>query len=208
MVLPAVLALAAALILAAADAPVNAVDPVVHVMIHVPLSGMHLDAYRRELQQYGRVTDHIGRGTWTNAHTPDAPLASEAVDHIELTTDLRTARSFLPTFLRLFRIAEHQQETLGEIFGGSYGTPDQARTRIIVRLRPADATPLQLDRLHHIFANNGDGGDSTYAARGAIVDYSGVRPADAGRIEAQLQRDGFAFTVEPETFITDDEATD
>lgn len=204
MTLPAVLIVAAALTFAAVDAPANTV---VHVMVHVPMSGKHLAAYQQELQRYGRVTDHVGGGTWTNAHTADAPLASEDVDHIEITTDLRTARSFLPTFLRLFRIAENQKETLGEIFGGAYGTPEQTRTRIIVRMRAPAATPPRLDRLHRIFANNGDGGDSWYLERGVIIDYSGVKPGDAARIEQQLQAERFPFATEQETFITDDAAT-
>jgi hypothetical protein len=109
--------------------------------------------------------------------------------------------------LRLLRLEQHQQETLGEIFGGSYGTPQQTRTRIIVRLAAGAATPARLDRLHRIFANNGDGGDSSYAEQSVVVDYSGVMPRDAARIEAALARDRFAYATEEETFVTDDAAT-
>lgn len=188
---------------AALNAPL---DPVVHVMIHVPLRGAKLAADRRVLRRYGRVTDHIGAGTWTNGRDPAAHLESETVDHIELTTDVRTARSFLPTFLRLVRIEQHQTETLAEIFGGAYGTADQTRTRIIVRLRLREATAARLERLHHIFANRGDGGDSSYADRNVVIDYSGVRAADVSRIEARLRQTNFAFVTELETFITDDAA--
>jgi hypothetical protein len=189
---------------AALSAPV---DPIVHVMIHVPLSVTHLAAYQTDLRRYGHLTDHVGTGTWTNSRDPAAPIVSERVDHIELTTDLRTARTFLVTFLRLLRIEQHQQETLGEIFGGNYGTPQQMRTRIIVRLASGAATPARLDRLHRIFANNGDGGDSCYAERSVVVDYSGVLRRDAARIEAALTRDRFAYATEEETFVTDDAAT-
>ena len=189
---------------AALNAPL---DPVVHVIVHVPMNGTRLAAYQRELGQYGHITDHIGGGTWTNSHDPAAAIVSEAVDHIEVTTDLRTARSFLPTFLRLLRIEQNQTETLGEIFGGAYGTAAQTRTRIIVRLSDAHATKARLERLHRIFANNGDGGDSFYDEDDVVTDYSGVRASDAPRIEAALQHDHFAFSTEQETFITDDAAT-
>ena len=182
-------------------------SPAVHVIVHVPLGGTKLSAYQRELRQYGRVINHIGAGTWTNSHNPTAPIVSELDDHIEVVTDLRTARSFLPTFLRLLRIEQNQTETLGEILGGAYGTPDQTRTRIVVRLTTPAATAARLGRLHRIFANDGDGGDSTYADGAAVIDYSGVRPADAPRIEGLLTRAGFTFATGQETFITDDAAT-
>lgn len=189
---------------AALNAPLN---PTVYVMLHVPLSGTQITGYQRELRRYGRVTDHVGAGTWTNPHDPKARIVAENVDHIEVMTDLRTALSFLPTFLRLQRIEQNQTETLGEIFGGSYGTAGQTRTRIIVRLPAAQATAVRLDRLHRIFANNGDGGDSFYFERDSVTDYSAVRAGDAASIEDRLTRDHSVFTIEQETFITDDAAT-
>jgi hypothetical protein len=180
-------------------------DPTVHVMVHVPLAHAPLRFFRRELGRHGRVTDHFGVGTWTDSRDPKAPIAAERVDHLEVVTTLRTARAFLPAFLHRQRIAQHQHETLGEIFGGAYGAPAQTRTRFIVTLDLAQAAGPRVRRLHRIFANNGDGGDSEYADMRGVHVYSGVRPADAPRIAALLARSGIPYATQPETFITDDE---
>jgi hypothetical protein len=190
------------LVVAALAAPLN---PTVHVMIHIPLADAPRRFYHRELSRHGRLIDHFGVGTWTNSGDPSAKIVAEGVDHLEVITTLRSARAFLPGFLHRLRIAQHQHETLGEIFGGAYGTPAQTRTRFSVTLELAQAAGPRVMGLHRIFANNGDGGDSEYADMHGVHVYSGVRAADAPRIAALLARSGIAYATQPETFITDDE---
>jgi hypothetical protein len=191
------------LVIAALAAPAS---PTVHVMIHVPLANAPRRFYHAELSRYGRVIDHFGAGTWTDSGDPAARIVAEGVDHIEVITTLRSARAFLPAFLHRLRIAQHQHETLGEIFGGAYGSNGQTRTRFHVTLKLAQSAGPFVMGLHRIFANNGDGGDSEYADMHGVHVYSGVRPADAPRIAALLAHRGIAYATEPETFITDDEA--
>ena len=192
------------LLAAALAAPIG---PAVHVMIHIPLANAPRRFYHAELSRHGRIIDHFGIGTWTNSGDPHAKIVAEGVDHLELITTPADARAFLPGFLHRMRIAQHQHETLGEMFGGVYGTPAQTRTRFIVTLRLTQAAGRRVMGLHRIFANGGNGGDSEYADLHGVHVYSGIRPADAPRIAALLVRSGIAYTAQPETFITDDETT-
>ncbi len=175
----------------------------VHVMLHLPLHGGAVAQLERELRRHGRVTVHAGSGTWTGGGDPRAPIQSEPVDHVELLMDARAATALLPGFLHRQRLLQHQHETLGELFCAC-GPPAHAWTRIIVRV-PAQTPAARLAHLHRIFANRGHGGDSAYREGSGLVDYSGVPPAQAPRIERELARAAFTYTTAPDTFYTDDE---
>lgn len=190
------------LLLAAALAAPAPATRIVHVMVHVPhTTAARAASYERALRSHGSVVDHGGTGTWLDPHKPGARLHIERIDHMEVVTPLSTARAFLPRFLYSVRIAEKQQETLGEIFGGAYGTPAQTRVRVIVRLPVFLASAARMERLHRIFAIAG--GDSAYVEKRIVTDYSGVKPADVPGVKAQLRRDGFPFRTEQETFVID-----
>ena len=173
-------------------------------MIHVPLARAPIARYDRELAHYGAVLDHFGVGTWTVGSKPRAPIVVERDDHIEVITSLATARAFVPGFLHRVRIELHQQETLAEIFGGSYGTPAQRRIRITLTFTAVQATPARLQQVRRIFGNDGHGGDSEYADAAGVHVWSGILPADEPRIEGRLRRAGLVWRHETETFVTNE----
>jgi len=205
------------------------IDPLVHVVIHVMLrkpqsvgsarhwycsvGRAHTDVpvpetlmrrYERELRREGRVTEQIGLGTWTVGSSPAADVAFMEGDHIDVLTRLSQARRFLPPFLHRLRIDLDQREALGEILGGAYGTPDQTRTRILVKLPFARADYATLASLHRIFGDGGRGGATQVDGADGVAIYSGVTTATRPRVERALRRAGFAFSEAPETFVTDD----
>jgi hypothetical protein len=205
-------------------------DPLVHVVIHVMLAkpqalagtGGHwycepgrphtvvptpealLRSYEHELRSDGIVTDHFGFGTWTVGSSPSAGTAFMEGDHVDVLTHLSTARRFLAPFLHRLRIDLDQREALGEIFGGAYGTAAQARTRILVTLPSVRADYATLVRIHRIFGDAGRGGATQIADEGGVHIYTGTTVRSRPRIEAALRAAGFAYTEEPETFVTDD----
>jgi len=206
------------------------IDPLVHVIIHVMLlkpqaignahrewyctAGMqHTDVpvteslirgYERDLQRDGVVTEQFGFGTWTVGSSPTADVAFEEGDTVDVLTHLSQARRFLPPFLHRLRIDLDQRETLGEIFGGHYGTPDQSRTRIVVTLPFTRVTYATLVRLHRIFGDSGNGGATQVDDAHGVTVYTGATVDARRRIEAALRRADIAFTEAPETFVTDD----
>jgi hypothetical protein len=209
---------------AAPDDPI--VRVVVHVMLNVPRApagthgswyclpgrpfritptpGARIRQYVGELRREGTVHEALGLGTWTVGSAPDADVAFEEGDHIEVVTRLSRARRFLPPLLRRMRVDLDQRETLGEIVGGSYGTPAQARTRIAVVVPFAQAGYERLARLNRIFGDRGNGGATQIADPRGVVVYTGATAAARPRIEGELRAAGFAASEEPETFVTDD----
>jgi len=205
-------------------------DPAVRVFVHVPLAlphalpgvrgpwycapaGQHIDtpipasllaSYERTLHAQGRVVDRFGFGTWTVGTSPTADVAFEDDDHIEIDTRASVARHFLPAFLRRMRADLAQREALGEIMGIGDPALGEVRTRVTVTLAPARADYATLRAVHVIFGDHGNGGASQFADEHGVRVYSGVTRAAAVRIEAALHRAGFAFSTEPETFVTDD----
>ncbi len=224
--------MAAALLVVAASWPAcaSANDPLVHVVVHVmlekplpagsaagpwycepgrpfrvvPTPQALLRDYEATLRREGTVHDQFGFGTWTVGSSPGADVAFEEGDHIDVLTHLSQARRFLPAFLHRMRLDLAQREALGEIFGGAYGTPDQARTHILVTIPFSRASYETLVRLHRIFGDVGRGGATQVADEGGLHVYSGATPAARPRIETELRRAGFAYQEEPETFVTDD----
>jgi hypothetical protein len=215
---------------AAARATRQRADPLVHVVIHVmltmpqPLPGTsgpwycerrraHADvptpegvirSLERELRGYGTVADHFGFGTWTVGSAPSAEVAFEEGDHVEVVTHLSTARRFLPPFLHRLRVELNQREALGEIFGGAYGAPQQRRTRIEVTLPPARADFATIAGVHRIFGDSGHGGATQIEDEGGVHIYTGATSIAGPRIESALRRAHLAYSVEQETFFTDD----
>ncbi len=205
-------------------------DPFVHVVVHVMLQKPQaldgtrghwycqtgrpfrtvptptplLRAYDAELAREGVVHDQFGFGTWAVGSRPDADVAFEEGDHIDVYTRLSQARRFLPPFLHRLRIDLDQREALGEIFGGSYGAPRQARTRITVTLPASRANVATLFRIHHIFGDAGRGGATQISDESGVHIYTGATKNSRPRIEAALRRAGYAYAEEPETFVTDD----
>ncbi len=207
-------------------------DPLVHVVVHVPLEIPHavpgvtrawyctpgrahvdrpipealLRSYEELLAQHGPVVDHFGLGSWeiSTARRSGFAVVWDLDDHLEVVTRLSAARAFVPALLRDLRSETDQQEALGEIMGVAYGDAGQRRTRIMVRLPTRRAGVAAIVALHRIFGNRGNGGASQYADENGVHVYSGVAPADVPRIEAALRRAGFAYTTEPETFVTVD----
>ncbi len=208
-----------------------AADPLVRVVVHVPLdiphalpgthgawycaAGMpHVDtpipdgllaSYARALAAHGAaVHDHFGFGTWTVGTNGTAGVAFEQSDHLEATMHLHDALAVVPPLLRRLRAETAQREALGEIIGVASGDAAERRTNIEVTLPFAQADASVLRRLHAIFGDRGNGGATQYDdARGVHV-YSGVAHDARARIEAALRRAGFAYTIEPETFVTVD----
>lgn len=224
------LAFVAALLPLATTVAAAARDPFVHVVIHVPLAKPQaltggtgrwycapgrphtvvptpealLRSYETELHGEGSVTDHFGFGTWAVGSSPSADIALMAGNHFDVLTHLSSARRFLPSFLHRLRIDLDQRETLGEIFGGNYGTATQARTRILVTLPSARANYSNLVRVHRIFDDSGRGGATQIADETGVHIYTGAGAASRARIEAKLHAGGYAYREEPETFFSDD----
>jgi hypothetical protein len=202
------------------------VHVVIHVMLQKPraLDGTHgewycqtgrpfrtvptpealLGAYDEELAREGVAHDQFGFGTWTVGSAPNADVAFEEGDHIDVYTHLSRARRFLPPFLHRLRIDLDQREALGEIFGGSFGTPQQARTRITVTLPSSRANYVALVRIHRIFGDEGRGGATQISDESGVHIYTGATRESRSHIEAALRRAGYAYGEEPETFVTDD----
>jgi hypothetical protein len=224
-------AVAAAVLLAGTRAGLPATDdPIVHVVVHVMLNVPHAPAgahgpwycgpghafrltpipaalirqYVGVLRREGTVHDALGLGTWTVGSAPNADVAFEEGDHIEVVTRLSRARRFLAPMLHRMRIELDQQEALGEIVGGAYGTPAQTRTRITVVVPFADAGYARLAQLHRIFGDRGRGGATQIAGPQGVVVDTGATSAARARIERDLRAAGFVATEEPETFVTDD----
>ncbi len=169
-----------------------------------PIPSAVLRRYVADVRREGPVREALGLGTWTVGSAPDADIAFEEGDHIEVVTHLSNARRFLGPLLHRMRVDLDQREALGEIVGGAYGTPAQARTRITVVVPFAQASYERLARLHRIFGDRGRGGATQIAdARGVVV-YTGATAPARSRIERALRAAGFAATEEPETFVTDD----
>ncbi len=214
----------------AAGAQSSAPDPLVHVILHVPLGVPHalpgvtgpwycapgrlhvdrplsdarLAAYERTLRAAGTVRDHLGPGTWTVGSAPSDDVAFELDDHIELIAPLHVARVLVPAFLRRMRADLEQREALGEILGGFYGPPGERRTQLRVTIPLDRADFATLRRVHAIFGDRGNGGATQFDDAAGVEVSSGTDRAATARIEAALRAAGFRYTAAPETFITVD----
>jgi hypothetical protein len=205
-------------------------DPLVRVIVHVPLEVPHalpdsrgpwycapgrrhddvpignalLASYERALDARGIVVDHFGFGTWTVGSGDTADVAFEEDDHIEVVAHLHAMSVWLRPFLQRMRADLAQRETLGEIIGVADPALGEARTDITVTLPSSRASFATLRTLHHLFGNHGNGGASQYTDAMGVHVSSGVLPADAPRMRADLHHAGFASTTQPETFVTVD----
>jgi len=179
----------------------------VTLVIHVPLqlnSGTPVPAttlarYRSAFQALGKATDHPGEGSW-RPHA-GARLVFDPDDHVFIETGLTQARAFLKVFLPRMRADLHQDATLGEIFGGWYGTVAQRGERVDVRFPLTCNCSQRLHAVHAIFAQAG--GASEYADLDGIHVYTSVSPAKAPAIEAALRHAGLMPAITPSTVVLD-----
>jgi hypothetical protein len=187
-------------------------DPIVTVVVHVPLNRPHalaggswfcsnrrrnyqtpvpdalLRSYVRELSRFGSVRENLGLGTWMVGTSSAADLGFIAVDHIAVRTRLHAARTLLPPLLTRLRRDLDQREALGEIFGGAYGTAAQNRTKLEVVVSFAQARYTTLRRLNLIFGDRGRGGASQYADADGVHIYSSAPPSAAPPCPAPAAR--------------------
>jgi hypothetical protein len=189
----------------AASRPASAV---VTVVVHVPLqlnSGQPtppdiIARYEAAFRRIGTVVDRPGVGSWTpNGGTR---LVFDADDHVFITTTLGRARTFLATFLPRMRKDLSQAATLGEIFGGWYGSASERKRRIDVTLPLTCWCEARIRSIHAIFARAG--GASEYDDLGGIHVYSSVNPTEAASIVTALRRLHLTPHVTRSTFILAD----
>jgi hypothetical protein len=186
----------------AASAPASAA---VTVVVHVPLqlnSGKRtspdvIARYEAAFRRIGTVVERPGLGSWIpNGSTR---LAFDADDHVFIITTLARARTFLASFLPQMRGDLSQEATLGEIFGGWYGSVGERKRRIDVILPLTCWCEARIRAIHTIFA--GAGGASEYDDRDGIHVYSSVNPARAASVVAALRRLHVTPQVTKSTFI-------
>jgi hypothetical protein len=170
----------------------------------VPLSPALLHAYEATLHEVGTVQDLLGFGTWSIPGANGDAVNFEADDHIFVRAAPADVRRVLPPLLRRMRRELHQQEILAEIFDTFDPRLGKRHTRISVTVPYARAIYPNVAVLHRIFDDGGRSGASQYDAPDGVHIYSSVALASVARIEKQLVAADYAYATETSTFVAVD----
>ena len=189
----------------------EAEDPLVTLVIHVPLqdnahrpiSEKLLTSYRQAFGRLGSVRENFGTGSWRATTSNGAKrLMLDPDDHVFITTRLSNARLFLRSFLPRLKMDMRQEATLAEILGGAFADgASENRIRFDLTF-PLTSDCAGLRRAHEIFvrAHNDTGGASQYNDFDGIHVNSSIAAADASSVRRALKNAGLHWTESPSAF--------